>query len=95
MMKRFNKIYSILTLVATLSLVGCIEETFPESEYATEGQMSNAGLSSAVDGLNSQYAQGYLVYGVQEHETDMAYPQFMIAQTEMQRQDYHLHWRQQ
>lgn len=82
-MKRFNKIYSILTLAATLSLVGCIEETFPESEYATEDQMSNAGLSSAVDGLNSQYAQGYLVYGDQEHETDMAYPQLMIAQTEM------------
>ncbi len=83
-MKHINKIYSILTLAATLSLAGCVEETFPESEYATEDQMSNAGLLSAVDGLNSQYAQGYLVYeGEQVHETDMAYPQFMIAQTEM------------
>ena len=82
-MKDFKKIYYIMAIAATFSLSSCIEETFPESEYATEDQMSNAGLVSAVNGLSSQYAQGYLVYGDQEHETDMAYPQFMIAQTEM------------
>ena len=68
---------------AVLSLTSYIDETFPESSTVTEDQMSNAGLSSAIAGLSSQYVQGYLVYGEQEHETDMAYPQFMIAQTEM------------
>lgn len=68
---------------AVLSLTSCIDETFPESSTVTEDQMSNAGLSSAIAGLSSQYVQGYLVYGDQVHETDMAYPQFMIAQTEM------------
>ena len=82
-MKDFKKIYYIMAFAAVFSLSSCIEETFPESEYATEDQMSNAGLVSAVNGLSSQYAQGYLVYGDQVHETDMAYPQFMIAQTEM------------
>lgn len=65
------------------SLSGCIDETFPESSTAIESQMSNAGLSSAIKGMSAQFTQGYLVYGEQEHETDMAYPQLMIAQTEM------------
>lgn len=30
-----------------------------------------------------QITQGYLVYGSQVHETDMAYPAYMIAQTEL------------
>ena len=66
-----------------LTLTGCIDETFPESSTVTEDQMSAAGLSSAVNGMSAQYVQGYLVYGEQVHETDMAYPQFMIAMTEM------------
>ena len=64
----------------------CIEETFPESDVATADQVSDAGgnaLMGTVNGISSQMVQGYLVYGEQEHETDMAYPQFMIAQTEM------------
>ena len=64
----------------------CIEETFPESDTATADQVSDAGgnaLMGTVNGISSQMVQGYLVYGEQEHETDMAYPQFMIAQTEM------------
>ena len=66
-----------------LTLTCCIDETFPESSTVTEDQMSAAGLSSAVNGMSAQYVQGYLVYGEQVHETDMAYPQFMIAMTEM------------
>lgn len=82
-MKNFKKIYTILAAASMLTLTGCIEETFPESENPIESQMAEAGLVSAINGLSSQFCQGYLVYGEQEHETDMAYPQFMIAQTEM------------
>ena len=66
-----------------LSFSSCIEETLPEDSYATEDQMSNAGLASAINGMSAQFAQGYLVYGEQTHETDLAYPQFMVAYTEM------------
>ena len=82
-MKIFGKIYAVLAMGAALTLTGCIDETFPESSTVTEDQMSAAGLSSAVNGMSAQYVQGYLVYGEQVHETDMAYPQFMIAMTEM------------
>lgn len=82
-MKIFGKIYAVLAMGAALTLTGCIDETFPESSTVTEDQMSAAGLSSAVNGMSAQYVQGYLVYGEQVHETDMAYPQFMIALTEM------------
>lgn len=82
-MNTFKKIYSIIAAGAVLSLTGCIDEIVPESEYATEDQMTNAGLVSAINGMSSQLSQGYLVYGEQTHETDMAYPQLMIAATEM------------
>lgn len=82
-MKIYKKLYYILTIGAVLSLTGCIDEVEPESEYVTESQMSEAGLESALAGMSSQFSQGYLVYGSQVHETDMAYPQFMIAATEM------------
>lgn len=82
-MKNINKIFTLVAAALTVSLSSCIEETFPESGTAIESQMSNAGLVSAINGMSSQYSQGYLVYGEQEHETDMAYPGLMIAQTEM------------
>lgn len=82
-MKTYRKIYSILAAGVLLSFTGCIDEVEPESAYVTEDQMSSAGLSSAIAGMSSQLTQGYLVYGTQTHETDMAYPQFMIAATEM------------
>lgn len=82
-MKLYKKLYSILALGAALTLTGCIDETEPESGYANENQMSGQGLQSALAGMNSQMTQWYLVYGSQTHETDMGYPQFMIAQTEM------------
>jgi hypothetical protein len=85
-MKKVNKLLSLLA-VATLSLTlaGCIEETFPEDDIATSEQIgaSASALQASLNGIPSQMSQGYLVYGEQVHETDMAYPQFMIAQTEM------------
>ena len=63
----------------------CIEETFPQDNYATGDQVkeSASALEGSVNGIPSQMVQGYLVYGDQVHETDMAYPSLMIAQTEM------------
>ena len=84
-MKKINKIYSVLALSAMFALTSCIEETFPEEGAATAEQVgaSAAALEGSLNGIPSQMQQGYYVYGEQTHETDMAYPQFMIAQTEM------------
>ena len=84
-MKKFNKIFSLMALSAVCTLTGCIDETFPENGTATAEQVgaSAAALEASLSGIPSQMAQGYYVYGEQVHETDMAYPQFMIAQTEM------------
>lgn len=77
--------YSLLTVTAAMALTSCLEETFPEGSTVTEEQLGEvaSGLESAVRGIPARMQQGYLVYGEQVHETDMAYPQFMIAQTEM------------
>ena len=66
-------------------LTGCIEETFPEGSTATSEQIgaSATALEASLNGIPSQMSQGYLVYGSQTHETDMAYPQFIIPMTEM------------
>ena len=61
-MKIFKTLYSILAVGTVLSFSSCIEETLPEDSYATEDQMSNAGLASAINGMSAQFAQGYLVY---------------------------------
>lgn len=80
-----NKIYALMAATAVFGLTSCIEETFPESDTATAEQVgeSPSALEGTVNGISSQMVQGYLVYGEQEHETDMGYPQFMIANTEM------------
>lgn len=84
MKKNIFKLVSALAISATI-LTGCIEETFPEGGTATSDQIGSSAtaLEASVNGLPSQMVQGYLVYGTQVHETDLAYPQFMIAQTEM------------
>ncbi|MDR2804250.1 MAG: RagB/SusD family nutrient uptake outer membrane protein [Dysgonamonadaceae bacterium] len=87
-MKTVNKLFSLLAVAAltlTPTLTGCIEETFPEGDTATSEQIgaSAEALQASLNGIPSQMSQGYLVYGSQTHETDMAYPQFMIAQTEL------------
>ena len=84
-MKKLNKIYSLMALSAAFALTSCIDETVPESSSATSEQIgaSSSALEASLSGIPSQMAQGYYVYGDQTHETDMAYPQFMIACTEM------------
>ena len=84
-MKTLNKIYSALALTAAFALTGCIEETFPESSTATASQVSESAsaLEGAVNGISSQLSQGYLVYGEQVTEIDMALPSLMIIQTEL------------
>lgn len=77
--------YALIMASMTVAFGSCIEETFPESGTATADQVgeSSAALEGSVNGMSSKLTQGYLVYGGQTHETDMAYPQFMIAATEM------------
>lgn len=82
-----KKIFSLMTVsVAAMTLAtSCIDETSPEGDTATQEQIgaSASALQAALSGIPAQMVQWYLVYGEQTHETDMAYPQFMIAQTEM------------
>lgn len=77
--------FSVLAAAAMVSLSSCLEETFPESSTVTSEQIAEvaSGMESALSGIPARMQQGYLVYGEQVHETDMAYPQLMIAQTEM------------
>lgn len=85
-MKNIFKIYALLSLVAATSLTSCIDEVEPESSTATKEQVeaSASALESTLKGIPSQMTAYYLVYsGEQVHETDMAYPQFMIMQTEL------------
>ena len=83
-MKNLYKVVSLLAVTA-VSLTGCIHETFPESSTATKDQISASAsaLEASVSGIPAQMCQGYLVYGDQVHETDMAFPQFLILMTEM------------
>lgn len=86
-MKRFNQIFFGLG-VSTLALTtfnSCIDETFPEDDIAIAEQVqsSASALEGAVNGISSQLAKGYLVYGEQETEIDMAMPAMMIIQTEL------------
>ena len=82
-----KKIFSLMTVsVAAMTLAtSCIDETSPQGDTATQEQIgaSSSALQAALSGIPAQMVQWYLVYGEQTHETDMAYPQFMIAQTEM------------
>ena len=80
-----NKILSLLALATVFVLTSCIDETFPESDTATQEQVeaTSSALESTLRGISSKMVEGYMVYGEQTHETDMAYPQFMLAQTEM------------
>ena len=83
-MKKLINICSFAAMMS-LALPRCIEETFPQSDTATSEQIgaSASAMEASLNGIPAEMAQGYLVYGSQTHETDMAYPQFMIAQTEM------------
>ena len=70
--------------LSAFALTSCIEEILPEDSVATQEQVggSASAMEASLRGIPSQMAQGYLVYGDQVHETDMAFPAYMIAQTE-------------
>ncbi|MDL2291910.1 hypothetical protein LJB80_02025, partial [Bacteroides sp. OttesenSCG-928-F21] len=84
MKKNIFKLLSAIVVSASV-LTGCIEEIFPEDSTATSEQIgaSATALEAALSGIPSQMVQGYLVYGKQTHETDLAYPSLMLAQTEL------------
>lgn len=84
MKRNMLKLISAMMLSTTV-LTGCIEEIFPEDGTATSEQVggSATALEAAINGLPSQMVEGYLVYGSQVHETDIAYPSLMLAQTEL------------
>lgn len=79
------KFYLPLMAAALTTFSACIDETFPEDNYATTEQVSSSSsaIKASALGLPAAMAQGYFVYEKQQHETDMAYPQYMIAQTEL------------
>jgi starch-binding outer membrane protein, SusD/RagB family len=83
-MKKIVYTLSVLAL-ATVAFSSCIKETFPQSSTATaeQAQGSASSLEAAVNGIPAQMAQGYLVYGSQTHEADLAYPSFMMQFTEL------------
>lgn len=78
MKKNIFKLFSVMVVSATV-LTGCIEEVFPEDSTATSDQIgaSATAIEASLNGLPSQMVQGYLVYGKQTHETDLAYPSLM------------------
>lgn len=83
-MKNITKIFTLLALTG-MAFASCIEETFPEEGSVTSEQVgaSASALDASMSGIPSQMCQGYLIYGSQEHEADMAYPALKIMQTEM------------
>ena len=82
-----NKILKMITLLsaATLLTTSCIDETFPESSTVTADQLAASAdaFVASVNGISSQMSQWYYVYGEQEHETDMGYLMYLIADTEL------------
>lgn len=83
-MKNIIKFVSVAVLGAAV-LNSCIKETFPMSATATTEQVgaSASALEASVNGIPAQMSQGYLVYGNQTYENDMAYPLYMITFAEM------------
>lgn len=87
-MKKIKRtLYAALTAAAAVCLTACIDEVSLQGEdnLASIEQIgeSSSALDAMVSGIPSQMTQWYLVYGSQTHEIDMAYPMYMIAQTEM------------
>ena len=82
-----NNIFKLFAAAAVSAsvLTGCIEETFPEGSTATSEQIgaSASALEASLNGIPSQMVQGYLVYGDQVNETDLAYPGLMLVQSNL------------
>lgn len=79
-----NKILGLtVALAGTLSMSSCIDEVTPADGTILEYQIAGAGLESSINGISTMLTTGYLVYGSNTHESDMSYPMFMIAFTQM------------
>ena len=83
-MKNITKFLTVLA-VSAFALTSCIKEVVPVTDYATSEQIaeSASAMEASVNGIPAKMQEGYMVYGTQTHETDMAFPQFMIAFTEL------------
>ncbi|MCD8313330.1 MAG: RagB/SusD family nutrient uptake outer membrane protein [Bacteroidales bacterium] len=83
-MKKTIYIFIAVVALAALTLTGCIKETFPMNAYATTEQIgaSASALEASVNGIPSQMAQGYLIYGYQAYEYDMGFPALMLEWSE-------------
>ncbi len=83
-MKNITKFLTVLAASA-FALTSCIKEVVPVTNYATSEQIaeSSSAMEASVNGIPAKMQEGYMVYGSQTHETDMAFPQFMIAFTEL------------
>ena len=70
----------ILTGILSILFSGCIKETVPMSDTATTEQVgaSASALTGLVRGIPAKMSEGYLVWGRQNYEFDMAYPGMMI-----------------
>lgn len=80
------KIFALLAAAAVSFLsTGCIDETFPEGSTVTADQLAGGAesLEASLNGIPTMFSQGYLVYGSQTHETDLGYPLYMIAMTNL------------
>ncbi|MDD2296281.1 MAG: RagB/SusD family nutrient uptake outer membrane protein [Sphaerochaetaceae bacterium] len=79
-MKNLIKIFSIIAF-SVFTLQSCIKETFPQDDSATAKQIgeSASALDAAMSGIPAQLSQGYLVYGNQTDERDMAYPGILLG----------------
>lgn len=70
----------IALAAAALLASSCIKETFPTDAATTEQlASSSSALAASVNGIPAQLVQGYLIYGTQTYEYDMAYPGIMLA----------------
>ena len=89
-MKRIFVKLLVLSLAVALGS-SCIKETFPMSDTATKEQLasSSSALNAMVGAIPAQMATGYLVYGRQTYETDMAWPGIMIALDSVTVSDVH------
>lgn len=68
-----------LVIASAALLTGCIKEPLPTSIATAEQAGSSASaLEATVAAIPAQMVQGYLVYGEQDWEFDMAYPGMMI-----------------
>jgi len=78
MKNTFAKLLILASVLVAAS--SCIKETFPMDSSATTAQLasSSSALSAMVGAIPANMAQGYLVYGQQEYEFDMAWPGIMI-----------------